>query len=60
MDILSVTILECLNTTLSKFIQSYNCTFAHGVQKPTCPDPSLAPRDYPGPRSGKARISFYY
>ena len=26
-------------------------------KRPTCPGPSLAPRDYPGPRSGKATVA---
>ena len=50
MDILSATILECLNTTLS--VQSYNCIiipFPKVFKRPT----SLAPRNYPGPRRAK-------
>ena len=53
MDILSATILECLNTTLSEFIQSYKLHLCRWFKRPTSPGPSLAPRDYPGPHKAK-------
>ena len=54
-------ILECLkHDSFRNLFSPTTAPLPMVFKRPTSPGPSLAPRDYPGPRSGKARISFYY